>query len=413
MKKILYIIHGYPPHNHAGTENYSYSLAKEIANTDHTVSVFYPILVQNSNHIELFTKKIDNHTAYQIITSHHSIINNLFNEEAELAFDKVIQHFSPDIIHFQHIHSILPFSLMLKSVTSTIPTVITLHDYWYICPKTYMLNEDGTHCDGPTSPEKCAKCFFLNEDINFTENKNLFFYTTELFAKRLEISRLIFSKANLTTAPSKFLLDKYKQFVTFRQSIRLPLGLDTSGQQQYKTYSKSIRFGFLGNIAPLKNVHGLIESFSRTTGEATLHVYGKMNNGELANALNYLASKDNRIVLHGSYHPNDLCNILSQIDVGIVPSFFENYPLVAREFLNAKIPVIASRVGGIPEIITHNNNGLLFNPLHTDELQRCIQTFIDDPRLISALQENIDDVKNIEQDARVWSEIYNSMQKQD
>lgn len=269
-----------------------------------------------------------------------------------------------------------------------------------------MLNNDGTLCDGPTTPQKCAKCFLESEVTEWNDNEHVFNYTVELFAKRLEISRLIFSMANLTTAPSKFLLDKYKQFVTFRQSLRLPLGLDTPTHLPTKTFSKSTRFGFLGNISPLKNVHGLINSFSGTTGNATLHIYGKMNEGHLSNTLSYLAARDSRIKLHGPYAPNDLDNILSQIDIGIVPSFFENYPLVVREFLNAEIPVIASGVGGIPEIITHNKNGLLFDPLNDNSLQDSIQQIIDYPCLIKNLGKNITKIKNINQDASVWAEIY-------
>ena len=274
-----------------------------------------------------------------------------------------------------------------------------------------MINEDGSLCSGPSKPDKCAKCFLENEPTEFKDNENLLHYTTELFSKRMEISRLIFSKAKLTTAPSKFLLDKYKQFISFRQNLRLPLGLEIPKQQQQKIRSDATRFGFLGNIAPLKNVHGLIESFSRTTGDAELHIYGKMNGGSLSSALTYLASKDNRITLHGRYSPDDLGKILSQIDVGIVPSFFENYPLVVREFLSTEIPVIASRTGGIPEIITHNKNGLLFNPLNSDELQYNIQQIINNPSLIKKYSANITKQKTMHQDATVWIDIYQSLYK--
>lgn len=406
---ILYVIHGYPPLQHAGTENYSYALAKEIANHRFNVAAFYPIFSPNIDQTKIETKKIANHIAFEIKTKNCNILNNLYNEDIELHFLNTVKNFRPDIIHFQHTHALLPFSLLLHSIQMNVPTVITLHDFWYICPKTYMINIDGSLCSGPSSPGKCAKCFLENESMELKDIEKLLQYTTDLFSKRMDISRLIFSNANLTTAPSKFLLDKYKKFISFRQDLRMPLGLEIPRHPQQKIHCNSTRFGFLGNIAPLKNVHGLIESFSRTTGDAELHIYGKMNDGSLSNALTYLASKDTRITLHGRYSPDDLGKILSQIDVGIVPSFFENYPLVVREFLSTGIPVIASRTGGIPEIVSHNNNGLLFDPLKSEELQHSIQEIINNPFLIKKFATNITKPKTMTQDAAVWSDIYQSL----
>lgn len=409
QKKILYVIHGYPPHKHAGTENYSFSLAKKITTKNTAVAAFYPVKNQNIESPELNIKEIKNHTAFEVKINESGTVNNLFNEEIERIFLQIINFFKPDIIHFQHIHTDLPFALLTHSISLKIPTVITLHDFWYICPKTYMLNENGTLCSGPTSPEKCAKCFLKNEYLTEIDNKNLFYYFVDLFKKRLEMSRVIFSNANLTTSPSKFLLEKYKEHVRFNKSLRIPLGLDVTRQKFTKNTAGSIRFGFLGNITALKNVRGLIDSFLQTSGGASLHIYGEINDCEIFKKLNNKSLIDHCIIFHGCYSPKDLSKILSQIDIGVVPSFFENYPLVVREFLSAKIPVIASRVGGIPEIIKHNENGLLFDPLIKDDLLTSLQKVIDNPELISILSSQISPIKTIDQDASVWLEIYNSL----
>jgi glycosyltransferase involved in cell wall biosynthesis len=406
---ILYVIHGYPPRQHAGTENYSYSLAKEIANNEFRVGSFYPVYHPKITDVTLDIKQIENHTAFEAKINTIDTLNNIFNDEMEKLFQKAINKFNPDIIHFQHIHTLLPFSLITQSISQRIPTCITLHDFWYICPKTYMLNDDGSLCCGPTSAEKCTECYLTSESKELKDDSKIFFYISELFKKRLEISRLIFSKANLTSSPSKFVLDQYKQYVSFRQDLKIPLGLDTSIINQKRDSFDFVRFGFLGNIAPLKNTHGLIQSFINTAGSAELHIYGKPRNDSFFNELKQMASKDHRIIFHGPYTPNKLDTILSQIDVGIVPSFFENYPLVAREFLSAGIPVIASRVGGLPEIVTHNINGLLFNPLNNHELTHIIQDLIDNPYKIQNLAKKIPKTKSIKQDALVWGDIYKSL----
>ncbi|NCC04768.1 MAG: hypothetical protein EOM37_12190 [Proteobacteria bacterium] len=246
--KVLYVIHGYPPHNHAGTENYSYSLANEVSKNKFNVAAFYPVIFKNLTNPKLYIKKIKNYTAFEVRTKPFNHINNLFNSEIEDIFLQVIKSFNPDIIHFQHIHTVLPFSLLAQSISLKIPTLITLHDFWYICPRTYMLNKDGTLCSGPTSSEKCAQCFLKNEYLAGIDNKKIFYYLVDLFTKRLELSRLIFLNANLASAPSKYLLDKYKEYLTFNKSARLPLGLDIARQNLIKKINRPIRFGFLGNI---------------------------------------------------------------------------------------------------------------------------------------------------------------------
>jgi glycosyltransferase involved in cell wall biosynthesis len=407
-KKILYVIHGYPPRNYAGTENYSFHLAKTMAKNKFNVAVFYPVFAPNISHKTIQTKTIENHLAFEVKTPCCDTLSNLFDPDVDEIFSNVIRNFKPEIIHFQHIHALFPFSIILESLKNNIPTILTLHDFWYICPKTYMLNNDGSLCDGPSNLEKCAKCFLESVDNKLIFNNDLLNYTKCILETRIKLSRHIFSNSNLTTGPSKFLLDRYKKFVSFKKDLKLPLGLEAPPLKTRKQPSKTIKFGFLGNISPLKNVHGLIESFVRTTGNAELHIFGKMSDTNLFHAIKHLSNNDKRIQVHGPYNPSNLKNILSLLDVGVVPSFFENYPLVVREFLSAKIPVIASRVGGIPEIIAHQKNGLLFDPLNKDDLFNCLQTIIDKPDLIDNLSCQIKNIKTIEQDAHVWSEIYES-----
>ena len=66
-------------------------------------------------------------------------------------------------------------------------------------------------------------------------------------------------------------------------------------------------------------------------------------------------------------------------DALIFPSLFENAPYTLIEAMASKLPIIAANTGGIPELIRHGENGLLFNPEKPDELLACIQALIDHP----------------------------------
>jgi GT2 family glycosyltransferase len=98
---------------------------------------------------------------------------------------------------------------------------------------------------------------------------------------------------------------------------------------------------------------------------------------------------------------------LSAIDVLVVPSVWpENSPLVIREAFLAGIPVIASRTGGIPEIVEHGRNGLLFEPGNVKELRDAIQRVVREPGLLRQLRQGIPPVRTIEDDVAQTRELY-------
>jgi hypothetical protein len=80
--------------------------------------------------------------------------------------------------------------------------------------------------------------------------------------------------------------------------------------------------------------------------------------------------------------------------------------LVIREAFAAGLPVIASRVGAIPEIVTHMTNGLLFDPLSEDDLRACLERMATDAPLRAAFAAAIPHIVTIAEDAQYWSAKY-------
>ncbi len=169
-----------------------------------------------------------------------------------------------------------------------------------------------------------------------------------------------------------------------------------------------IRFGFLGTIHPLKNYNLISNIFKKIQGNASLEFHG-MGRPEHISQLQQMIISDTRQSYGGKYVPEDLQNIFSNLDIVIVASITENYPLVVREAMSAGLPVIASRVGGIPEIIIDGVNGLLFNPDHPEELLHCLNTILQNPSLIEKFQSNLGPIKTMDQDAAEWIQDYSAI----
>jgi glycosyltransferase involved in cell wall biosynthesis len=227
----------------------------------------------------------------------------------------------------------------------------------------------------------------------------------------------IYSKVDLFISPSQFLRRKFIEFGIPEDRITLfPYGfnLENFGNLQ-KVFSDKLRFGFIGNLLPAKGTHILIEAFNKIKNyNVELRVYGQVNSykGILGNYLKYLKkiSKNKNIKFMGRFDYKDVGEIFKEIDVLVVPSiWYENSPLVIQEAFATKTPVIASDIGGIPELIDDGVNGLLFDPNDSDDLYKKINLIIENPSLIEEIRQNIKPPKSIEENAKEIEKIYNKL----
>ena len=81
----------------------------------------------------------------------------------------------------------------------------------------------------------------------------------------------------------------------------------------------------------------------------------------------------------------DVSEIIATFDVAVLPSFFEGMGRVLLESMAMGKPVVASRVGGIPDLVEHGVNGLLVTPGDTQELADALQKILNDKKLAQRL----------------------------
>jgi glycosyltransferase involved in cell wall biosynthesis len=136
----------------------------------------------------------------------------------------------------------------------------------------------------------------------------------------------------------------------------------------------------LGRMRPEKG-HGValaaMEIVRERLPEATLWLAGT---GSLETKLRQEVA-DRELSHHVSFlgHVDDVAGILRQVDLVIMPSLTEAFGLSAIEAMAAKRLVIASRVGGLPEIVEHGRSGVLVEPSKPEELAEQIVHFLEHP----------------------------------
>lgn len=439
--KVLQVVHSFPPQNMAGTEIYTYHLSKELSKR-HRVCVFYRINDLKKREYELNYDSID---GLDIFT-----VNNTFrlcdsfdkfykNDAITEHFVRILDKIKPDVIHIQHL-IFLSTTIINEIKKRGIPAVFTLHDYWLICPQWHFLKKDLSICDN-NDISQCIDCLdyqlsikklskliysaFRNIMPNFVTNflKNIYLNLTKInlnsqdmlekILRRSEHIKELCQKVDLFIAPSEFIMQKFVEFGIPEAKIRLvPHGINAELFKDFKRKkSDKIRFGFIGTILPAKGLDVLIDAFSRIKDERTeLKIYGRMlpyRGFEYYPNLIKKRVKNRNIRFMGSFDHKNIASIFSEIDVLVFPSIWnENCPLTILEAFITRIPVIASRIGGIPELIKDKENGLLFKPRDPDDLYNKIKTVINNPDLTERLKSGINQPKSIQENAEEIEKLY-------
>jgi glycosyltransferase involved in cell wall biosynthesis len=154
-------------------------------------------------------------------------------------------------------------------------------------------------------------------------------------------------------------------------------------------FRRPLHLGVVGAIDPRKGqdvaVRALREVRSRGV-DAELHLVGREQDPAFAATVRDLAAAEGveaAVRLHGER--SDVESIYQELDVLLVPSRGEWTPLVIMEALARDLPVVAARVGSVPELVLHGETGLLVEPDNPAEVATAVETLVQQPDLARAL----------------------------
>ena len=163
-----------------------------------------------------------------------------------------------------------------------------------------------------------------------------------------------------------------------------------------------MRLLFLSNYFPQKGLMVLLEAVKllKDSGiEFVLNTYGSSySEQEDLRYKNYIEENklEEHVFIHGPVYGNKKYKVFEEADIYVFPSYFseECFPLSILEAMNARLPVIASAIGAIPEIIDDEKNGYLVEPRDPHQLSRKIELLVRKPDLGLIVGENAHDKFN-------------------
>ena len=426
--KILIAVHHFPPHFTGGAEWEAYHVAAELLARGHQVRV---VCVEDVNHgpADGGSWVDDEYQGLPVrrLSFNRALAPDPVRMEYDNAWigrhiDQLLAEFKPDVFHLFSGYLITARPIWLAAARG-IPAVVTLEDFWFLCPRITMLRSDGTLSTLPINPFTCARCL-AQEKRRFQILDNaapglmqsywrLQKKSAQQIADRDEFLAASLKKANAIISRSQFLADMYIQagapaekFVVSRQ------GLDFLSRpvRKEKAAGSPLRIGYLGQIAPHKGIHVLLAAIrSLPDAPVDVNIYGDLNRfPSYAERLKRIISGDARITLAGSFNGADEeFKVLSSLDAIVVPStWYENSPNVILEAFACGIPVIASNLGGMAELVQHGKNGLLFETGNAQDLARQVMRLITEPALLPALRQGIGPVRKVTQDVDEVEKVY-------
>ena len=427
--KITIPVHHFPPRYMAGAELYSYRIAQWLQKRGHTVEVvcIESIDTGTSDRLEVQQDLYNNipvwRLSFNIFTTPERRKWEFDNPLLADWFRNYATHYQPDIVHFQagYLLGIAPLHVISEA---HIPMVLTLHDYWFLCPRTNLQRTDGQLCHSIPDTKTCAWCRKTEDTRYFHANRisagaagwamRTFSLQNENILQQERRQRVLAALQipDAVIAPSQFLARLYAPYVAPQRLHIIRGGLDvTLFENVMHTESEALRIGFIGQIAEYKGVHILVDAFRQLQSPQRpleLHIYGGLDvNSGYVREVRKLAQNDPRIIFHGRFQNTEIADVLGGLDVLVVPSIcFENSPLTIGEAQAAATPVITSRLGGMAEKIRHDIDGLLFNAGDVQDLRHSLQRCIDEPDLLPHLGAAIRMPATIDEEMKHMFDIY-------
>lgn len=286
----------------------------------------------------------------------------VFNFQAKRNLEKLIQDFRPDVAHLHNIYHQLSPSVIYALKKHGVPMVMTLHDYKLISPN-YNLFLNGKIWEGKSAlsciMDKCIKDSYIKSTLAVVE-------------KIIHDFLGSYANVDLFISPSRFLAEKFKkegfskEIRIIRNPIKFPVSKHSGVSKDYLLY--------FGRLSEEKGVKTLILAMKELKNKRLAIVGDGPEKEKLQKMVKDLRIS-RRVKFWGYQKGTALKELISGAQAVVIPSiWYENMPYAAIEALSMGKIVIASKIGGLTELISNKKNGFLFEPENTESLVRTIST---------------------------------------
>lgn len=361
----------------SGVETYHLGLIGLLQGRGHAVAAFAMQHPRNepSPWARAFVSQVD-YTDRRWLARLRAAARALYSLEARRKLDQLLRAFRPDVAHLQHIYRQLSPSVLDALAARGVPIVQTVHDYWMVCPsrQLYLYHRQ----------EMCYRCKegrFYNAAIQRCVSYGLsasILAAAEAYLARW--TRIYQRRVSFFLSPSEFLRRRLIEGgVPPQRVIRLPYFIHAD---EYQPVFQGEGALYVGRLEVEKGAHLVIEA-ARRLPDIPFQVAGS---GRLEGMLRAQAADLGNVRFLGQLDATSVRQALQATRLVILPSTCHDVaPLVLLEAFASGKPVVASAVGGIPEIVREGETGRLTPPNHAQALAEAIAALYHAPAQVAEM----------------------------
>ncbi len=344
-----------------GADAYFLSLANIQRSSGHEVAVF------SMHHPENLPSPWSKYFISRVSFNRQSISDLLlttgrviYSLEAKRNFSRLLDDFQPDIIHCHNIYHHISPSILDAAAQRKIPVVMHLHDYNLVAANHALYASGGHICD-PANYWACLKRRCIKDSLPATV---LGLVTNWLHHDILKIYERGLSAL---IAPSVYMANTVSKY---RPNLPTPKviynAFDSNLAKHYVADKKSSDYLlYFGRLSEEKGLDILIKA-AALSGQL-IKIAG--TGPEEKKLLQLILELKAPVELMGYQSGKNLAELIIHSKAVVVPSVWhENMPLSLLEAMSLGKAIIASRVGGLPEMVKEGVNGFLFEPGSSDDL---------------------------------------------
>jgi len=356
--RILICTNAYPPRFVGGAELVAHQVARQMVRMGHDVAVFAGNLDDSRDRCTIMSDMVDGVKVHRVTThstdhDHHAI--NYVHVDVDRFFDEILRDFKPAVVHAHNLIG-LSVRLLIAAAEGGSRVFVTLHDFWGFCLRNTLMLETGMPCQDRTA---CAACLGDTPAPDWAVRL------------RRDMMTLAFDHVTGFIAPGRHLADAYLAvgFPPERMTI-VPNGIDIAPFAEAQTRQRADGNGmvvllYAGHFGAHKGLQVLVRALPLMRGldKVRLDLVGDGPDMTSLRALVQRLGLAAQVRFRGKIQPAAMPDVYAACDLFVLPSIWpENQPVCLMEAMACARPVVASRVGGIPDMIANDVEGILVAP---------------------------------------------------
>jgi len=365
-----------------GVESHTHELARELVRRGHRVAAF---ALDFGAELEPYSTRTNEHEGVRVTRlayryhDHRALADLLLRPRASAAVVAWARAERLDLVHVHHAsgHGL---AIVPALAQAALPVVMTLHDYWALCPRGQMLRTDGAVC-AAVEPARCAPCLASTwphllpsgggeargaRGEALADDAAASAAHTSFALACLHDAHALFTPSAATRAVFVRAGIPEKRIRVVSNGVEVEaLAREVAALRRTRSPHAGLRLGVLGTVLPSKGALELAEALvAADVPGLTLEIHGHEpsyhGDTRYVERLRALAAREPRVRLHGPFEHGELVRILAGLDGVAAPSRWnEVFGLTVREARAAGLPVLVSDAGDLADVTDGGAAGLV------------------------------------------------------